>query len=112
MGRILTAALFGATRTWAKEQNCAARCTLRSRATVFEGAVLGDECTVGAGAVVHPNVKIWPNKEIEAGATVKSSLVWGSQARRALFGRYGVTGLVNVDLTPEFAARLSAAFGA
>ena len=29
-----------------------------------------------------------------------------------LFGRYGVTGLVNVDLTPEFAARLGAAFGA
>ncbi len=89
-----------------------ARCSLRERATVFEGAVLGDECTVGKAAVIHPNVKIWPNKEIEDGATVKSSLVWGSQARRALFGRYGVTGLVNVDLTPEFSARLSAAFGA
>ncbi len=88
------------------------RCSLKSRVVVFEGAVLGDECMVDEGAVIHPNVKIWPNKEIEAGATVKSSLVWGSQARRALFGRYGVTGLVNVDLTPEFAARLSAAFGA
>ncbi len=88
------------------------RCSLKSRAVVFEGAVLGDECTVGDAAVIHPNVKIWPNKEIEAGATVRSSLVWGSQARRALFGRYGVTGLVNVDLTPEFAAQLSAAFGA
>ncbi len=87
------------------------RCSLKSRAVAFEGSVLGDECTVGEGAVIHPNVKIWPNKEIEAGATVKSSLVWGSQARRALFGRYGVTGLVNVDLTPEFAARLSSAFG-
>ncbi|HEX9077719.1 MAG TPA: sugar phosphate nucleotidyltransferase [Anaerolineae bacterium] len=88
------------------------RCSLKTKAVVFEGAVIGDECTVGENAVIHPNVKIWPNKEIEAGATVKSSLVWGSQARRALFGRYGVTGLVNVDLTPEFAARLSAAFGA
>ena len=88
------------------------RTSLKSKVVVFEGAVLGDECMVGENAVVHPNVKIWPNKEIEAGATVRSSLVWGSQARRALFGRYGVTGLVNVDLTPEFAARLSAAFGA
>ena len=87
------------------------RCSLKTKAVVFEGAVIGDECTVGDNAVIHPNVKIWPNKEIEAGATVKSSLIWGSQARRALFGRYGVTGLVNVDLTPEFAARLSAAFG-
>ncbi|MGE5139206.1 MAG: hypothetical protein ACM3JD_07090, partial [Rudaea sp.] len=40
------------------------------------------------------------------------SLIWGSQARRTLFGRYGITGLVNVDLTPEFAARLGAAVGA
>ncbi len=88
------------------------RCSLKSRAVVFEGAVLGDECTVGESAVIHPNVKLWPQKEVEAGATVKSSLIWGAQARRALFGRYGVTGLVNVDLTPEFAARLSTAFGA
>ncbi len=88
------------------------RCSLKSKSVVFEGAVIGDECTVGEGAVIHPNVKIWPNKEVEAGATVKSSLIWGAQARRTLFGRYGVTGLVNIDLTPEFAARLSTAFGA
>ena len=88
------------------------RCNLKSRCVIFEGAVVGDECTVGEGAVIHPDVKIWPNKEVEAGATVKSSLIWGAQARRSLFGRYGVTGLVNVDLTPEFAARLSTAFGA
>ncbi len=88
------------------------RCSLKSKSVVFEGAVIGDECTVGEGAVIHPNVKLWPNKEVEAGATVKSSLIWGAQARRSLFGRYGVTGLVNVDLTPEFAARLSTAFGA
>lgn len=88
------------------------QCSLKSRAVVFEGAVLGDECIIGEGAVIHPNVKIWPQKQVEAGATVKSSVIWGSQARRTLFGRYGITGLVNVDLTPEFAARLSAAFGA
>ncbi len=88
------------------------RCSLKSRSVIFEGAVVGDECTVGEGAVIHPNVKLWPNKEVDAGATVKSSLIWGAQARRTLFGRYGVTGLVNVDLTPEFAARLSTAFGA
>jgi mannose-1-phosphate guanylyltransferase/phosphomannomutase len=38
--------------------------------------------------------------------------VWGSQGRRDLFGRFGVTGVVNIDLTPEFSAKLGAAFGA
>lgn len=88
------------------------QCSLKSKAVVFEGAVVGDSSVVGEGAVIHPGVKIWPEKEIEAGATVKTSIIWGSQGRRVLFGRYGVTGLVNVDLTPEFAARLGAAFAA
>ena len=88
------------------------RASVGARAVIFEGAVLGDQVNVGEGAVIHPNVKVWPQKRVEAGATLRSSLIWGSQARRTLFGRYGVTGLVNVDLTPEFAARLGAAFGA
>ncbi len=88
------------------------QCTIKARAMVFEGAVIGDNTIVGENAVIQPNVKIWPHKEIERGATVNNSIIWGSQGRRVLFGRFGVTGLVNVDITPEFAARLGAAFGA
>jgi len=88
------------------------RCSLKASAVVFEGAVVGDNGIVGKGALIHPNVKIWPNKEIEAGATVKSSLIWGSQGRRVIFGRFGVSGVVNVDLLPEFVAKLGAAYGA
>ena len=86
--------------------------TIKSKAVLFEGVVVGDNCAVGEGAVLHANVKIWPEKEIEPGATVKSSIIWGARGRRVLFGRFGVTGVVNVDLTPEFAAKLGTAFGA
>ena len=88
------------------------QCNIKSNAVIFEGAVVGDTSTIGERAVIHPNVKIWPDKLVEAGATVKSSIIWGSQGRRVLFGRYGITGQVNVDLTPEFATKLGAAFGA
>lgn len=88
------------------------QCALKSKAVVFEGSVIADGTIVGEGAVIHPNVKIWPGKEVESGAIIKTSIIWGSQGRRVLFGRYGVTGVVNVDLTPEFAAKLGAAFGA
>jgi len=40
------------------------------------------------------------------------SLVWGERWSRALFGRYGVTGLANIEVSPEFASKLGAAFGA
>ena len=86
--------------------------TVKSRAVLFEGVVIGDNTIVGEGAVLHANVKIWPEKEIEPGATVKTSIIWGARGRRVLFGRFGVTGVVNVDLTPEFAAKMGAAFGA
>src|SRR5579884_146029 len=87
------------------------QCSLKSKSMVFEGAVVGDQTIVGEGAIIQPGVKIWPSKEIETGATVSTSLIWGSHGRRSLFGRWGVTGLVNIDLTPEFAARLAASYG-
>lgn len=87
------------------------QCSLKSKSMVFEGAVVGDQTIVGEGAIVQPGVKIWPDKEIETGATISTSLIWGSHGRRNLFGRWGVAGLVNIDLTPEFAARVAAAYG-
>ena len=86
------------------------QCALKSRVVLEEGTVVGDHSVVGENARVRAQVKIWPDKQIESGAVVGSSLIWGAQGRRALFGRFGVTGIVNIDLTPEFVARLGAAY--
>lgn len=88
------------------------QCNIKSRSVLFEGAVVGDQTIINAGAVIGANVKIWPSKEVDEGATISSSIIWGSQGRRVLFGRYGISGLVNIDLTPEFCAKLGASFGA
>ena len=87
------------------------QCSLKAGTVVFEGAVIGDNCTVGEGAIIRPNVKLWPNKEVEAGATVSASIIWGSQGRRSIFSPSGVSGLANIEMIPEFAARLGAALG-
>ncbi len=88
------------------------QCDIRRQVRLFEGVVVGDGVQIGNGAVLQPNVKIWPSKEVDEGATVSSSLIWGNQARRVLFGRHGISGMVNIEITPEFCARLGAAFGA
>ncbi len=88
------------------------QCDIRSQVRLFEGVVVGDGVQIGTGAVLQPNVKIWPSKEVDEGATVSTSLIWGNQARRVLFGRHGISGMVNIEITPEFCARLGAAFGA
>jgi mannose-1-phosphate guanylyltransferase / phosphomannomutase len=86
-------------------------CDLRNGVRAEEGVVLGDECFVGEHAVLGTGVKVYPFKTVEARAIVKSSLVWESRGARSVFGRLGVAGLANVDVTPELATRVAMAFG-
>jgi mannose-1-phosphate guanylyltransferase / phosphomannomutase len=81
------------------------------RAHILEGAVVGPLCSIGEEAKISPHVRIWPNKHIEAGAILNSNLIWGYTAHRNLFGQRGVAGLANVEIIPEFAVKLGAAFG-
>ncbi len=81
------------------------------RAHVLEGAVVGSLSTVGEEAQISPSVRVWPSKKIESGAMLNMNLIWGSTAQRNLFGQRGVQGLANIDITPEFAVKLGAAYG-
>lgn len=80
-------------------------------AGVAQGAVIGDDCQLGEGVRVKEDVKLWPNKVIEAGASVNTTLVWGSRQGKAVFGGGGVSGLANIEISPELAVRLGAAYG-
>jgi mannose-1-phosphate guanylyltransferase / phosphomannomutase len=86
-------------------------CDVRAHVRIQEGAAIGDEVVLGAQSIVLPGVRIYPYKEVESGAHIHESLIWESRASSALFGKDGVTGLINVDLTPEVAVRIAAALG-
>ena len=86
--------------------------TIKNNTVVEEGAVIGDDCVIGQGSRIQAGIRIWPHKEIEPGSTVNESVVWAGEWRRGLFSSSGMTGLINVELTPEFCARLGAAFAA
>ncbi|HAM00647.1 MAG TPA: mannose-1-phosphate guanyltransferase [Acidimicrobiaceae bacterium] len=85
-------------------------CDLRQNVRCEEGVVLGDETFVGAHAVIKSGVKVYPFKTVETGATVNTSIVWESRGIRTLFGRLGIQGLANVDISPELVMRLSMAW--
>jgi mannose-1-phosphate guanylyltransferase/phosphomannomutase len=86
-------------------------CDIRAHARLQEGVALGDEVKVGEESVIMPGVRIYPYKEVESGAQIHESLIWESRASSRLFERDSVSGLVNVDLTPEAAVRIAAALG-
>ena len=81
------------------------------RAQALEGSVVGALCTIGEEAQIAPGVRVWPSKRIESGAILNINLIWGNTAQRNLFGQRGVSGIANIDITPEFAVKLGAAYG-
>jgi mannose-1-phosphate guanylyltransferase/phosphomannomutase len=80
------------------------------RSQVSTGAVLGKGCEVGDNGVVRRSVKLWPGKKVNDRATVTRSMVWSQAMPRSLFGRHGVSGLANAEISPEFLSQVSAAF--
>ncbi|HEX2924915.1 MAG TPA: mannose-1-phosphate guanyltransferase [Ruminiclostridium sp.] len=83
----------------------------RDRSAAFEGTVIGENCIVGENTLIKSGVKIWPDKQIDMGTEICTNLVWGSRYSKNLFGSRGISGEINVDITPEFASRLAAAYG-
>jgi mannose-1-phosphate guanylyltransferase/phosphomannomutase len=85
---------------------------IREGAHLSEGSIVSERCVIGMRATVKANVKVWPQKVVEDDAILSSSLVWGERWTRHIFSTYGVTGLANLEISPEFAAKLGAAYGA
>ena len=86
--------------------------TIKNGCLVEEGTVIGSDVVIGASSTINANVRIWPNKEVEPGAVVHESIIWAGSWKRGLFSSYGLNGLINIEITPEFASRLGASIGA
>jgi mannose-1-phosphate guanylyltransferase/phosphomannomutase len=83
---------------------------IMASARIEENAVVGDECMIEPEAYLSAGVKVYPFKTIEAGAVVNTSVIWESRGQATLFGRRGVSGLINVEITPELCVRLANAY--
>ncbi len=79
--------------------------------SLYEGVVVGDSSVIEENCRVKPGVKVWPFKRVEGETSLNTSLIWGTRAGRSLFGRDGIGGAVNLDITPEMGAKLGAAYG-
>ena len=84
---------------------------IRQDSELYEGSVVGADCSLGKGCLVKPQVKIWPGKAIDSGSKLTTSLVWGQRCSSSLVCSRGVVGLVGVELTPASVARLGTAWG-
>jgi mannose-1-phosphate guanylyltransferase/phosphomannomutase len=80
-------------------------------AVLEEGVIVADETSIGDEVIIKADVKIWPKKTIESGSIVTSNMIWGEKWKKSLFEGALIKGLSNVELTPEFVAKLGCAYG-
>lgn len=86
------------------------RVNMQNGINLFEDSVIGNGCTLSDNVTVMPGIKIWPSKKIKEDAIVNKNLIWGTKSSRVLFGERGISGEFNIDITPEFASLLGAAY--
>ena len=89
-----------------------AKCSIEEKAVIAENVFIGDACWIGRRAQLSANIKLWPEKVVEEGAILTRSLVWEDKWLRELFADSRVTGLSNIEMNPEFGAKLGASYGA
>ncbi|MDD3293416.1 MAG: sugar phosphate nucleotidyltransferase, partial [Geobacteraceae bacterium] len=76
-----------------------------------EGVIVADDTSICEDVFIKKDVKIWPKKLIEAGSIVSANLIWGEKWKKSLFEGALIRGLTNIELTPEFMAKLGCAYG-
>jgi mannose-1-phosphate guanylyltransferase/phosphomannomutase len=111
LGSVIMNNVYIGKNTSIKESIISARNKIGNNVVIEVNSVIGEECIIQDNAHIKANVKIWPKKIVEEGATVSTSLIWQEKWSRMLFGSTGVSGLLNSEISPEFACKLGAAFG-
>lgn len=61
---------------------------IQPRVRILERSALGDDVIVGEGAMVSPDVKVYPHKTVESGANFTQSLIYETMGLRT-HGRRG-----------------------
>ncbi|GIV53092.1 MAG: phosphoglucomutase [Candidatus Kapaibacterium sp.] len=84
---------------------------LGERVAIEENVFIAEGCSIGEEAVLGPNIKLWPRKHVEPHSIVVRSMIHEEKWSRELFTDARITGASNVEMNPEFAARLGTAIG-
>ena len=62
------------------------------RVNLFHGSVIGNNVRIKQGSTIHPDVKIWPYKEVEENTHIHQHLIWGERVKKSIFGHRDISG--------------------
>jgi len=78
---------------------------------INENVFIGNNVIIGSNVTVRSDVKIWPQKTVDSNSIVTKNLIWEEKWKDSLFTDSRITGISNIEITPEFSAKLGMAYG-
>ncbi len=87
-------------------------CSIGQGARINDYVFIGNNCRIGKNVYISSSIKIWDNKQIENNDKVIRSLIYDDRFFSDLFSDSRITGLSNLQINPEFGAKLGSVYGA
>ena len=87
-------------------------CIIGENTRLTDFVFMGDNCEVGKHTFISSSIKIWDKKIIEDNTKVTRSLIYEDTFFHELFTDSRITGLSNLQINPEFGAKLGTVYGA
>lgn len=87
-------------------------CSVGAGTRINDYVFIGDDCTIGKNVFISSGIKIWDKKNIDNKVKITKSLIYEDRFFTDLFTDSRITGLSNLQINPEFGAKLGSAYGA
>ncbi len=87
-------------------------CSIGQGSRINDYVFIGNNCNIGKNVYISSSIKIWDNKKIENNDKVTRSLIYDDRFFSDLFSDSRITGLSNLQINPEFGAKLGSVYGA
>jgi mannose-1-phosphate guanylyltransferase / phosphomannomutase len=87
-------------------------CVIGQGTRINDYVFIGDNCDIGKNVFISSSIKIWDNKQIENYDKITRSLIYDDRFFSDLFTDSRISGLSNLQINPEFGAKLGSVYGA
>jgi len=87
-------------------------CFIGEGTRINDYVFIGDNCNIGKNVFISSSIKIWDNKHIENNDKITRSVIYEDRFFSELFTDSRISGLSNLQINPEFGAKLGSVYGA